>query len=135
MTLSLAEPDLNSAKPPTSGCVGEAFFAEFVALLFTSVGHFGGQRFRNRNFSTLCRSMSSTQSGRGKDADYPPPSPSKLLAAKLLVAKVKKAARRPKVKPDLGDADIMQCPSRKLLLEQCTRSKSRTWSLRSADDT
>ncbi|KAG1805225.1 uncharacterized protein BJ212DRAFT_1304174 [Suillus subaureus] len=45
-----------------------------------------------------------TQSGRGKHADSLPPSPSKLLAAKLLVAKAKKAARRPKVNLDLGDA-------------------------------
>ncbi|KAG1845203.1 hypothetical protein F4604DRAFT_1688819 [Suillus subluteus] len=45
-----------------------------------------------------------TQSGHRKDTDSPPPSPSKLLAAKLLVAKAKKAARKPKVKPDLGDA-------------------------------
>ncbi|KAG1872178.1 hypothetical protein F4604DRAFT_1681290 [Suillus subluteus] len=43
-----------------------------------------------------------TQSGRRKDTDSPPLSPSKLLTAKLLVAKAK-AARRPKVKLDLGD--------------------------------
>ncbi|KAG1868667.1 hypothetical protein F4604DRAFT_1682300 [Suillus subluteus] len=43
-----------------------------------------------------------TQSGRRKDTDSPPMSPSKLLTAKLLVAKAK-AARRPKVKLDLGD--------------------------------
>ncbi|KAG1868581.1 hypothetical protein F4604DRAFT_2020153 [Suillus subluteus] len=34
-----------------------------------------------------------TQSGRRKNTDSPPPSPSKLLTAKLLVAKAKKAAR------------------------------------------
>ncbi|KAG1864100.1 hypothetical protein C8R48DRAFT_773322 [Suillus tomentosus] len=45
-----------------------------------------------------------TQSGCGKDTNSLPPSPSKLLAAKLLVPKAKKAARRPKVKPNLGDA-------------------------------
>ncbi|KAG1892093.1 hypothetical protein F4604DRAFT_1672194 [Suillus subluteus] len=43
-----------------------------------------------------------TQSGCRKDTDSPPLSPSKLLTAKLLVAKAK-AARRPKVKLDLGD--------------------------------
>ncbi|KAG1841646.1 hypothetical protein F4604DRAFT_1690267 [Suillus subluteus] len=43
-----------------------------------------------------------TQSERRKDTDSPPLSPSKLLTAKLLVAKAK-AARRPKVKLDLGD--------------------------------
>ncbi|KAG1836541.1 hypothetical protein F4604DRAFT_1943094 [Suillus subluteus] len=73
------------------------------------LGHFGGQRLRNRNFGMLRRMARfkvivpiRTQSGRRKDTDSPPLSPSKLLTAKLLVAKAK-AARRPKVKLDLGD--------------------------------